>query len=91
MNLISAVNIPFSIRDAVTVFCMKLIQCLPGKGSAATDLTGMDAVHECSSCTQFEVIATDKPTAYGRVGSASVNRLARVLYWLLDLVKRERC
>lgn len=63
--------------------------------AAATDLTGMDAVHKCRSCTQFEVIATDKPAAYlddnGMVGSASVNRLARELCWLLDLVEMEHC
>ena len=55
----------------------------------------MDAVQKCSSCTQFEVIAAEKPAAYlddnGRVGSASDNRLARVLCWLLALVKKEHC
>ena len=60
--------------------------------AAATDLTGMDAVNECSPCTQFEVIATDKPAAYlddnGRVGSANVDSLVRVLFWN---VKKERC
>lgn len=65
--------------------------------AAATDLTGMYAVHECSSCTQFEVTAIDNPAAYaylddnGRVGSANVNGLARVPCWLLDLMKTERC